>query len=93
MELESSSELEINRLFRTRYSITTNITNGTSNGDEYIWTQENATIILIPNENHILPSSITMVNASYIYDNTTGIVNLSNPIGNVTITAECESAV
>lgn len=92
-QVNSASELEINRLFRTRYTITPTITNGNTSGDEYIWSEETAQVTIIPEENYSLPSSITVSGASYTYDSTSGVVSLSNPTGNVSITAECEAQV
>lgn len=55
-----------------------NITNGTL-------TQVQET--LSPSTGYVLPSSITVSGASYTYDSSTGVISLSNPTGNVTITA------
>ena len=41
------------------------------------------------NQGYVLPASILVANASYTYSSSTGVVSLSNPTGNVTITAVC----
>lgn len=91
-KVKSATTLDIQRLFRTEYTITNSITNGTASGDTNIWTEETASVTITPNTDYTLPSSITVTGASYIYDSTTGIVSLSNATGNVTISATCESS-
>ena len=84
-----ATDLEAKRLFRTEYDVTVNITNGTFTGDANIWTRETATITLTPNVNYALPVTITVTNASYVYDDITGVVVISKVTGNVTITCVC----
>lgn len=71
------------------YSITTNVSNGTFSGASTIIAGETATITITPNTNYSLPSSITVSGASYTYNSTTGVIVLTNPTANVTISAEC----
>lgn len=72
------------------YSITRNITNGSTTGDTSIVTGGTATVTIVPNTGYDLPESITVVGATYTYAN--GVVTLSNPTGNVTITGICEES-
>ena len=69
------------------YNITTNLTNLTSTGDTTIDTASTGTVTLTPSSGYGLPSSITVTGTEYTYDNTTGVISLSNPTSNVTITA------
>ena len=71
------------------YSITGNITNGTKTGATSIIEGRTASVTIVPNNGYILPSNITVTNATYTYNNTTGVVNLSEPAGDVTISATC----
>lgn len=68
-------------------TITTTVLNGTYSGDIAI--DNTATVTITPNEGYNLPSTVTVVNATYTWDSTTGIILLSDPTGNVTISAEC----
>lgn len=91
-KVKTASTLEINRLFRTRYTITKTIINGSASGDTNIWSEETAQVTITPDENYNLPSTITVINANNTYNNENGVVSLSNATGNVTISATCESA-
>ena len=73
----------------TFYNITSTITNGSTTGSVKIADGSTATVTIVPNAGYGLPSSVTVTNATSIYDSTTGIVSLSNPTADVTITAEC----
>lgn len=76
------------------YTITTTITNGTYSGSETIDFKGTAEVVLTPNSEFKLPETITVTNiSSYNYDNTTGIITLKDPTGDVTITAVCEGIV
>ena len=72
------------------YSITTNIKNGKSTGATQISAEGNATLTITADEGYILPANVTVVNADYTWNSSTGELLLSNPTGNVTITAECK---
>ena len=71
------------------YNVATTITNGTATGAQTIAKNGTASVTLAANTGYNLPASITVVGASYTYDNTTGVITLSNPTANVTITAVC----
>lgn len=89
VSVNAATTLDIQRLFRTEYSITTTVTNGSFSGDTSIWTEETAEVTIIPNTGYLLPSSIEVSGATYTYDDTTGVVYLSAVISNVTIAATC----
>ena len=91
-KVKTASTLDINRLFRTEYTITKTIINGSASGDTNIWSEETAQVTITPDENYNLPSTITVINANNTYNNESGVVSLSNATGNVTISATCESA-
>lgn len=88
-DLEPISELSILRLFRTEYPITATVTNGTAIGDTSIWTDETANITITADFGYDLPASITVSGATYVYDDSTGVVSLSAVTGNVAIAGEC----
>lgn len=76
------------------YSISAIITHGSVKGDEFIsstssTTLTNSSVQLMPDVSYKYPSSISVINASYRYDATTGLINLYHPLGNVVITATC----
>lgn len=80
--------LEANATLQTvSYSITVNTTNLTYSGDNTIDENGTATVTLTASSGYALPSSITVSGASYTYNSSTGVISLSNPTGNVTITA------
>ena len=90
LEGEDATELEIRRLFRTEYTITGNITNGTMSGDATIWSAETATVTIVPDEGYrLFPREITVTGATGVYDPATGEVALSGATGDVNITAVC----
>ena len=72
------------------YNITASIVDGAEEGGSVIVEDCNSTVTIVPDVGYALPQSVVVVGASYTYDNTTGIIVLSNPTGNVSITAECE---
>lgn len=72
------------------YTITTSITNGTYSGAISIIENGTASVTLSADSGYSLPSSIEVSGASYTYDSTSGVVNLSNATGDVTITCVCE---
>ncbi|MBR2909415.1 MAG: bacterial Ig-like domain-containing protein [Clostridia bacterium] len=72
-----------------KYTITTNLTNGTYSGATEIRTGETKTITLSPDENYLLPESITVTGATYDYNSADGVITLSNPTGDVVISASC----
>lgn len=72
------------------YTITANITNGTASGDTEIDKDGEAVVTITPDENYILPTSIEVTGATAQYESSTGVVSLSEPTANVTITCVCE---
>lgn len=88
-EIKAATELEVNRLFRTEYAIVATITNGSASGDTSIWTKETAEVTIVPSSGYVLPGTITVSGATYTYDNSTGVVSLSDATGSVTIVGEC----
>lgn len=69
------------------YNITTTLTNLTASGDSTIDSDGTATVTLSANSGYTLPSSITVTNAQYTYDRSTGVISLSNATADVTISA------
>ena len=70
------------------YQITTHLVHLTAIGDTTITTT--ASVVLSPDSGYELPLSkkaIMVTNADFEYDSSTGIISLSSPTGNVTITA------
>lgn len=81
-------DIAINSPIHT-YTITTNITNGSSTGDTSIVENGTALVTITPNTDYTLPNTINVTGATYSYDKITGIIVLSNPIDNVAITVVC----
>lgn len=71
------------------YPIAVRCDNGAYSGSTSLNVNGTATVTLSANTNYALPTAISVTNASYTYDSTTGVVVLSNPTGNVSITAIC----
>ena len=71
------------------YAVIVNITNGTYSGDSYIVDSGTASVTVVPNTWYDLPSSITVSGASYSYNNSTGVISLSSPTSDVSITVVC----
>lgn len=88
-DISTISELDIRRLFRTEYAISTTVLNGVYSGDDSIWTEETATVTIEANSGYSLPETIVVSGATYTYDDTTGAIALSAATGNVSINAEC----
>ena len=72
------------------YTITTTIVNGTYTGDTQVYDGETAYVTISANEGYRLPHTITVVGATSSYDRATGIISLTNPTSNITITGECK---
>lgn len=72
----------------TVYSITTTLTNvtGAINNPTIIAPNGTATLMFTTDLGYALPSSITVTGASYTWNDSTGILVLSNPTSNVSIT-------
>ena len=74
------------------YSITPTITNGTATGATSITENGDATVTIVPDTGYKLPSSVSVTGATSEYNSTTGIVSLSNPTSNVTVSATMDVA-
>ena len=70
----------------TSYSITYNLINCTSDSSNPTTIENTASVIITVNRGYKLPSTITVTNATYTYEQSTGMIDLSNPTGDVTIT-------
>ena len=80
----------VESLFLETYDIVGNITNGTLTGDTQINEGWTATCQLTPtSSSYGYPENIEVENASYTYNNQTGVIALSNAVGDVNITATC----
>lgn len=84
-----AAEAAIGDIIQSPFDITVNVTDGTSQGDATILLGGQAQLTLSANEGYNLPETITVAGASYTYDQATGVVVLSNPTGDVTVTAVC----
>lgn len=87
-EPAEAAELEVRRLFRTEYTITTSVTNGSYSGDSSIWTKETADVTVTADSGYKLPETITVSGATYTYNS--GDIVLSAVTGNVSISVICE---
>lgn len=92
-DITKTATLTVTVLGETAYDISSNITNGTMTGATTLVEGNTATVTIIPNTGYSLPDTITVTNAQYTYDSTTGEVVLSNGTGNVTVTAVCEGEI
>lgn len=77
----------------TTYTITANVTNGLHTGSASIVSGGTATVTISPNEGYKLPTDVTVTGTSKSYNSSTGVITLSNPTGNVTISAICTQIV
>ena len=75
------------------YTITPTLTNviGDSSNPTTIQGGSTATLHFTANSGYQLPDSVTVTGATSSWDKTAGILTLSNPIGNVTVTIIGES--
>lgn len=71
---------------QTSYSITYNLTNCTSDSSNPTTIENTASVIITANKGYKLPSTIAVTNATYTYEQSTGMIDLSDPTGDVTIT-------
>lgn len=72
------------------FSITSTVNNGTVTGDTQIDTGGTAEVVIQPNTGFDYPDSITVSNnVTYTYEKTTGVINLSDPTGDITISTSC----
>ena len=70
----------------TSHSITYNLTNCISDSSNPTTISDTASVIVTANRGYKLPSTIIVTNATYTYEQSTGMIDLSNPTGDVTIT-------
>ena len=75
----------------TTYTITGNVTNGTLSGATTIDADGTATVTFVPNAGYEIPTGLDVIaiGARWSYDDTTGVVTLSNPTRDVTVTGTC----
>lgn len=71
------------------YSVVKTISNGTATGATQILENGEATVTIVPNDGYKLPTDVNVTGATKSYNSSTGVITLSNPTGNVTITATC----
>lgn len=74
------------------YSITTTVQNGTYSGASVIVQDGTASVTIAANDGYQLPSSVTVSGATSSYNSSTGVISISAPTGNVTISAVCSQA-
>ena len=72
-------------------TITTTVTNGTYTGSTSIGAGT-ASVTISPNSGYKLPSTVSVTNATYEYNSSTGVITLSEATGDVTISATCPEA-
>lgn len=89
LSVQTASDLEIDRLFRTEYTLKKNISYGTVVGPDSIWTDETTLVTFTPSEGYTFPDVISVSGAQYSYDWATGEIVLTNVTGNVLITIVC----
>ena len=72
-----------------KFDISTEITGGSVSGDAFILEGGNASVTITPDGTHKMPSEsdITVTGATSSYSD--GVITLSNPTGNVTISINC----
>lgn len=74
------------------YTITPIVTNGTYSGDTSIEAGGTASVTISPNSGYKLPTNVSVTGATSEYNSTTGVISLSNPTGNVSISATMDVA-
>ena len=70
----------------TEYSITVNETNGSHTGASTIKESRTASLTFEPDSGYGQPASVAVTGATYTWTRGTGVLSLSNPTGNVTVT-------
>lgn len=71
-------------------TLTVNITNGTIiKGSDAVFVNNIIRIIITPNSGYKLPDDVTVTNATKSYNKLTGILEISIPTDNVTVTIDC----
>lgn len=74
------------------YAITATVTNGTATGANVIHTGETVALTIAANSGYNLPDTVTVTGASQSWNKDTGTLTLSNPTGEVTVSAVCAAA-
>ena len=79
-------------MYDTYYNINIGVSYGSYEGNSVIGDTGTAKIVIVPDRDnqYFPPQSVTVTNANYSYDSTTGIITLSQPTGDVNIIADCE---
>ena len=77
--------ITVSMVAKTNYTITVTNTNCTFTGASNILEESEATITFTANGGCALPSSVTVSNASYEWNQATGVLTLSNPTNNVSV--------
>jgi len=70
----------------TKYTITVTEENATHTGATYIYSERTASITFTADANCFLPSMVTVTGAETTWNKATGVLTLSNPTSNVTVT-------
>lgn len=70
----------------TEYSITVNETNGSHTGASTIKESRSVSLTFEPDPGYGQPASVTVTGATYTWTRGTGVLSLSNPTGNVSVT-------
>lgn len=69
------------------FSVTKTAANGTLSGDANIEKGGTGTYTFTPATGFLIPNTVTVSGCDYTYDNTTGVITISNPTANVTISS------
>ena len=81
------------KTFDTAYVVSATIVNGTITARGLLFGNETVKLTITPNEGYSLPETVIVTGATFEYDAETGIITLSDPTNNITISAECEQSV
>lgn len=74
-----------------RYPITASVTNGSVSGASYIRAGQTVTLHVVPASNYTYPASVSVSGATASYNASTGALILSEPTGDVSVTAACRA--
>lgn len=79
-----------NPITLTVYSISYSIVNGSASGESSAFSGESVQFTVTAIQDYYLPTSVTVTNATLLsYDSTTGQGEITNLVGNVTISGTC----
>ena len=76
----------------TKYPVTISVENGSHTTLTYLWSSQTVTVTVTPDSGYSLPGTISVTNALYAYNSSSGVITLSNATGNVSVSVECVSA-